>query len=112
MQSTARQDTTLSKRFLQSEVLGEVCVLEGGQSRVKFLAKFGAKFLAKFSGLFCWYIQREKTPAKTSAQNSHGSAQQTLQKSGKNFMMRFCREPPANTMLEKPIFVCKGGFGQ
>ena len=40
----------VSKGFLQSEVLGEVSVLE---SR----AKFAAKFLAKFSGLFCWDFQ-------------------------------------------------------
>ena len=56
--------TFLSKRVLQSEVLGEVCILEGGQFGTKFLAKFGAKFLAKFLGFFCWDIRSKKRYSK------------------------------------------------
>ena len=66
----------ISKGALQSEVLDEVSVLEGGQFGAKFSAKFAAKFFTKFSGLFCWSIQSKKTSARTSAQNSHDSAQQ------------------------------------
>ena len=38
---------------------------------------FGEVFFAKFSGLFCWDSQSKKTSARTSAQNSHDSAQQS-----------------------------------
>ena len=48
----------------------------GGQFGAKFSAKFAAKFSTKFSGLSCWDIQSKETSAKTSALNSHESAQQ------------------------------------
>ena len=40
-----------SKGFLQSEDLGEVSVLDGGQFGAKFLAKFAAKFFNEVFGL-------------------------------------------------------------
>ena len=88
-------DWHVSKGFLHGKVLGKVSVLEGGQFCSKFLAKFAAKCLGQFSGLFCWDIQGRKTSAKTSAQNSHDSAEQNWQNSGKNFMTRFRRGTPA-----------------
>ena len=51
---------SIGEGFLQSEVLGEVSVLEGGE----FGAKFAAKFCTKSSGLFCWNIQITKIQQK------------------------------------------------
>ena len=55
--------TVFSKGFPQSEVLGEVSVLEGGVQGEVF-AKFAAKFFTKFSGLLCWDIQSKKNFSK------------------------------------------------
>ena len=49
-----------SQGFLQSEVLGEVSVLEEGQFGAKFFTKLATKFFTKFSGWFCWDIQSKK----------------------------------------------------
>ena len=80
----------ISKRFLQSEVLGEVSVSEGGSSGRSFSRSlrrgFSRKFRACFAGIF-----REKTSAKTSALDSHDSAQQNWRNFRENFMTRFCR---------------------
>ena len=69
-----------SKGVLQSEVLDEVWVLEGGSLGRSFwrslVRSFGRSFRACFAGTF----RAEKTSAKTSAQNSHGSAQQNSRK--------------------------------
>ena len=57
----AKEMAYFSKGFLQSEVLGEVSVLEGGgQLGAKFFAKFAAKFFTKFSAFFCLDIQSKK----------------------------------------------------
>ena len=47
----------VSNGFLQSEVLGEVSVLEGGSSGRSFSRSLPRKFSTKFSALFCWDIQ-------------------------------------------------------
>ena len=59
---TSKITSEIRKGFLQSEVLGEVCVLLGHSE--------------------------PKTSAQTSAPNSHGSTQQSWQNSGENFMTR------------------------
>ena len=60
----------ISKGFLQSEVLGEVSVLEGGSSGRSFRRSFSRIFRACFVGIF----RAKKLQLKNSAQQSHDSA--------------------------------------
>ena len=85
------------KAFLQSDVLGEVCVLEGGE----VLTKFRTTFWAKFLGLFCWIVQNKVASAKNSGPKFHGKIGEN---SGKSFMTRFCRWTPAK--LIAPLGGC------
>ena len=90
----------VSKGFLQSEVLGEVSVLEGRQFRAKFLPKCSAKFFTKFSGLFCWDIQTKKIFSENFSPEFPWLCTAKLEKkSGKNFMTRFCRGTLANVWV-------------
>ena len=63
----------ISKGFLQSEVLGEVCVLEGRSLGRSFWLSLGRRGFGEVFGLVL-LEHSEKTSANTSAQNSHGSA--------------------------------------
>ena len=65
-----------SKGFLQSEVLGEVSVLEGVSSGRSFLRSLRRSFPRSFWACFAGTFRPKKTSAKTSALNSHESAQQ------------------------------------
>ena len=66
----------LSKGFLQSEVLGEVSVLEGGSSGRSFSRSLPRSFSRSFRPCFAGTFRAKKTSAKTSALNSHDPAQQ------------------------------------
>ena len=66
----------LSNGFLQSEVLGEVSVLEGGSSGRSFSRSLPRSFPRSFRSCFAGTFRAKKTSAKTSALNSHGPAQQ------------------------------------
>ena len=66
----------LSNGFLQSEVLGEVSVLEGGSSGRSFLRSLPRSCPQSFRPCFAGTFRAKKTSAKTSAPNSHGPAQQ------------------------------------
>ena len=68
---TSKNVKNLSKGFLQSEVLGEVSVSDGGSLGRSLRQSFSRSFRACFAGTF----RAKKTSAKTSALNSHGSAQ-------------------------------------
>ena len=66
----------IGKGFLQSEVLGEVSVLEGGSLGRSFWRSLRRGFSRSFRAYFSGTFGETKTSAKTSAQNSHDSAQQ------------------------------------
>ena len=67
----------ISKGFLQSEVLDEVSVLEGGGSSGRsFSRSLRRSFPRSFRACFAGTFRAKKTSAKTSAPNSHESAQQ------------------------------------
>ena len=81
---------SLSKGFLQSEVLGEVSVLEGGSSGRSFSRSLPSEVFHEVFGLVLLghSEQTKKTSAatkKTSALNSHDPAQQTFRAKKKNF---------------------------
>ena len=67
---------SISKESLQSEVLGEVSVLEGGSSGRSFARSLPRSFSRSFRPCFAGTIRAIKTSAKTSALNSHDPAQQ------------------------------------
>ena len=77
----------LSKGVLQSEVLGEVCVLEG----VNFSRSFSRSFRAT--------SQQKELQQKLLSKSPMPLRSKTGENSRKNFMTRFCRGTPANLGL-------------
>ena len=67
---------TFGKGFLQSEVLGEVSVLEGGSLPRSFSRSLPRSFSRSFRPCFAGTFRAEKNFSKTSALNSHDPAQQ------------------------------------
>ena len=74
----------ISKKFLQSEVLGEVCILEGGSSERSSWQIFRTGFV----GTFRAQELQPKTPTPL-----HSKAGEN---SGRDFLTRFCTGTPAN----------------
>ena len=79
----------VSKGFLQSEVLGEVCVLQG-----VIWGMFSAKFGAKFLSLFCWDIRRKNFSKSFSPKFPWLCTAKLAKIQGKTLMTRFCRGTP------------------
>ena len=86
-----------SKGFLQSEVLGELSVLEGRSSGRSLRRSLRRSFRACFAGTF----RAKETSAKTSAQKSHDSARQNwrtfIQKNPRDHKHKIGTPPPAQT---------------
>ena len=71
-----QRNQNISKVFLQSEVLGEVSVLDWGSSGRSFSRSLRRSFSRSFRACFAWTFRANENFAKTSALNSHDSAQQ------------------------------------
>ena len=82
----------LSKGFLQSEVLGKVCVLEEGSPGRSLGRSFWRSFRA-------WFDSEEQKLQPRSPTALHSK---TAENSGENFMTGFCRDPPAKEDLGTP----------
>ena len=66
----------LGKGVLQSEVLGEVCVLEGGSSGQSFSRSLARSVSRSFRACLAGTFGAKRTSARISGQKSHASAQQ------------------------------------
>ena len=98
------------KGFPQSEVLGEVCILEGGSSGRSFRRSLGRSFWRSFRACFAWTFRAINRSAKTSAQNSHGSAQQNLRKHREKRHDENLQGGPANNSRSYDVRQWEDGF--
>ena len=70
-------------------------VVEGGGSGQSFWAKFGAKFWRTLRACFAGTFRANKSSVETSAQKSHGFAQQSRRKFSEKLHDKVLQETPA-----------------
>ena len=90
--------TKVCNGFLQSDVLGEVSVLEGGSSGRSFSRSLPRSFPRSFRPCFAGTFRAIKNFSKNFSPKFPWPCTAKLEKfQGKNFMTRFCRGTLANT---------------